>query len=113
MESMGISPGPSMNPSANPENGFCHPGLLIHEVTRPPPRTMFTPGKILFRKPIIAKVLKAWLKKFTENPTTEGWALSNIWGSLFSKKEKKGLSSGLSAARIKSSDLRGDILGFS
>jgi hypothetical protein len=74
---------------------------------------MFSSGECFFKNPIIAKVLKAWLKKFKENPTIKGWALSSIWRSLLSKKEKKGSSSGLSAARIKSRDLSGDRIGFS
>ena len=75
-ESSGFSPGPQTSSSTIPLKGLFQTGLLIQDVISPPPKMIFKPGLICLMKPIMANVHKAWLKKFRENPTREGFSFS-------------------------------------
>ncbi len=63
---------------------------------------IFIPLLNRLRKPIMAKVVIAWLRKLSENPTMRGACSSITEESRFSKYEKNTFSSGCSEERTRS-----------
>ena len=101
-ERSACSPGPSTISSTRPEKGVFQPGFRIQEVMRPPPRTIRKCRYFALTNPIIAKAVRAWLRKLSEKPIISGESLSAAKAMHFEKYSWKGFFSYSSAARSRS-----------
>ena len=106
-ETSASSPGPATISSTKPEKGFFHPGLLIHDVTNPPPRIILKWGRSLLKETDHGKGAEG-LTQVVEGKPDRARLFIFQGLELFSKALEEGFLSGSSAARRRSLLLRGD-----